>query len=122
MARALPPPQCGPGLNPGIKAIRGLSLLLVLPFALRGFCLSTLLLPFPQKPKLPKSNSISNAQICLNELLRTRKCFVGKQITKKNVNLESIEHSPPFKGVLVDFPICFCYSCISLLKWYYVDG
>ena len=99
MARALPFPQCGPGLNPGIKAIRGLSLLLVLPFALRGFCLSTLLLPFPQKPKLPKSNSISNAQICLNELLRTRKCFVGKQITKKNVNLESIEHSLPLKGV-----------------------
>ena len=99
MARALPSPQCGPGLNPGIEAIRGLSLLLVLPFALRGFCLSTLLLPFPQKPKLPKSNSISNAQIYLNELLRTRKCFVGKQITKKNVNLESIEHSPPLKGV-----------------------
>ena len=100
MARALPFPQCDPGLNPGIKAIRGLSLLLVLPFALRGFCLSTLLLPFPQKPKLSKSNSISNAQICLSEFLRTRKCFVGKQITKnKYVNLESIEHPPPLKGV-----------------------
>ena len=85
MAGALPSPQCGPGLNPGIEAIRGLSLLLVLPFALRGFCLSTLLLPFPQKPKLPKSNSISNAQICLNEFLRSRKCFVRKQITKKKM-------------------------------------
>ena len=30
-------PPCGPGLNPGVDAICGLSLLLVLSLALRGF-------------------------------------------------------------------------------------
>ena len=35
--RALASHQCGPGSNPGGDAICGLSLLLVLSFALRGF-------------------------------------------------------------------------------------
>ena len=37
VARALTSHQCGPGSNPGIDAICGLSLLLVLSFAPRGF-------------------------------------------------------------------------------------
>ena len=37
--------QCGPGSNPGIDAICGLSLLLVLSFAPRGFSPGTLVSP-----------------------------------------------------------------------------
>ena len=37
MVRALASHQCGPGSNPGIDAICGLSLLLVLSHAPRGF-------------------------------------------------------------------------------------
>ena len=50
---------CGPGSNPGVDAICGLSLLLVLSFAPRaGFSLGTPVFPSPQKPTLPNSNSI----------------------------------------------------------------
>ena len=42
---------CGPGSNPRINAICGLSLLLILSFVLRGFCLST-----PQRSTFPNSN------------------------------------------------------------------
>lgn len=34
---ALAPRQCGPGSNPGVDFICGLSLLLILSLALRGF-------------------------------------------------------------------------------------
>ena len=37
MVRALASHQCGPGSNPGVDAICGLSLLLVLSLAPRGF-------------------------------------------------------------------------------------
>ena len=37
VVRALPSNQCGPGSNPGVDAICGLSLLLVLSLAPRGF-------------------------------------------------------------------------------------
>ena len=37
VVRALTSHQCGPGSNPGVDAICGLSLLLVLPLAPRGF-------------------------------------------------------------------------------------
>ena len=37
MMRALASLQCGPGSNPGVDAICGLSLLLVLSLAARGF-------------------------------------------------------------------------------------
>ena len=50
MVRALASHQCGPGSNPGIDAMCGLSLLLVLSFALRGFSPGTPALPSPQKP------------------------------------------------------------------------
>ena len=67
VVRALPSHQCGRGSNPGVNAICGLSLLLVLSFAPRGFSLSTPVFPSPQKPTLPNSNSIWNARTRLNE-------------------------------------------------------
>ena len=58
VVRALASQQCGPGSNPGIGAICELSLLLVLPFAPRGFSLGTPVFPSPQNPTFPNSNSI----------------------------------------------------------------
>ena len=60
MVRALASHQCGPGSNPGVNAICGLSLLLVLSFAPRGFSLGTPVFPSPRKPTFPNSNSIRN--------------------------------------------------------------
>ena len=60
VARALASHQCDPGSNSGIDAICGLSLLLVLSLALRGFSLRTLVFPSPQKPTFPNSNSTRN--------------------------------------------------------------
>ena len=53
MVKALALHQCSPGLNPGVDAICGLSLLLVLSLAPRGFSLGTPLFSSPQKPTLP---------------------------------------------------------------------
>ena len=50
--------QCGPGSIPGLEVIYGLSLLLVLVSALRGFSPGTPVFPSPQKPTLLNSNSI----------------------------------------------------------------
>ena len=58
--RALASHQCGPGSNPGIDAICGLSLLLVFSFTPRGFSPGTLVFPSPQKPTLPNYNSTRN--------------------------------------------------------------
>ena len=60
MVRALASHQCGPGSNPSIDAMCGLSLLLVLSFALRGFSPGTPVLPSPQKPTFPNSNLTRN--------------------------------------------------------------
>ena len=49
--------QCDPGSNPDVDAICGLSLLLVLFLAPRGFSLGTLFLPSSQKTTLPVPNS-----------------------------------------------------------------
>ena len=61
--------QCGPGSNPGVDAICGLSLLLVLSLAPRGFSPGTPVFPSPQKPTFPNSNSIWNARTRLNEFI-----------------------------------------------------
>ena len=45
MVRALASHQCGPGSNPGVDAICGLSLLLVLSLAPRGFSPGTPVFP-----------------------------------------------------------------------------
>ena len=60
VVRALASHQCGPGSNPGVDAICGLSLLLVLSLAPRGFSPGTLVFPSPQKPTFPNSNSTRN--------------------------------------------------------------
>ena len=73
--------QWGPGSNPCVETIRGLSLLLVISLTPRGFSLGTPVFPSPQKPTLPNSKFILNARTRLNEFIRTPKCFVGKQIT-----------------------------------------
>ena len=59
VVRALTPHQCGPGSNPGIDAICGLSLLLVLSFALRGF-FGYSSFPLSSKTNIPNFNSIRN--------------------------------------------------------------
>ena len=69
VVRALTSHQCGPGSTPGVDAICGLSLLLVLSLAPRGFSPVIPVFPSPQKPTLPNSNSIWNP----------RRHFVGKQ-------------------------------------------
>ena len=60
MLRALASHQCGPGSNPGVDAICGLSLLLVLSLAPRGYSPGTPVFPSPQKPTFPNSNSTRN--------------------------------------------------------------
>ena len=60
VVRALASHQCGPGSNPGVDAICGLSLLLVLSLAPRGFSPGTPVFPSPQKPTFPNFNSTRN--------------------------------------------------------------
>ena len=79
VVRALASHQCGPGSTPGVDAKCGLSMLLVLSFAPRGFSPGTLVFSSPQIPTLPNSNSIWNARTRLNEVIGTPKCFVGKK-------------------------------------------
>ena len=58
VVRALASPQCGLGSIPGFGVICGLSLLLVLVLAPRGFSPGTPVFPSPQKPTLLNFNSI----------------------------------------------------------------
>ena len=69
MVRALAFHQCGLGSIPGLDVIYGLSLLLVLFSAPRGFSLGTPVFPPPQKPAFLNSNSIRNAQHLIHEPL-----------------------------------------------------
>ena len=62
VVRALAFHQCGPGSIPGLDVICGLSLLLVLFSAPRGFSPGTPVFPSPQKPTFLNSNSIRNAR------------------------------------------------------------
>ena len=65
--RALASHQCGAGLFPGVDAICGLSLVLVLILAPKGFSPSTQVLSSPEKQTLPNFNSIWNARKHINE-------------------------------------------------------
>ena len=56
MERALASHQCGQGLSPRMDATYGLSLLLVLLSAVRGFSAGTSVLPAPQIPTYHKFN------------------------------------------------------------------
>ena len=58
MVRALASHQCGPGSIPGLGVICGLSLLLGLVLAPRGFSPDTPVIRSPQKPTFPDSSSI----------------------------------------------------------------
>ena len=58
MVSTLASHQCGLGSIPGIGVICGLSLLLVLVLALRGFSPGTPVFPSPQKSTFLNSNSI----------------------------------------------------------------
>ena len=69
VARALASYQCVPGSSPGPSAICGLSLLLVLFSALRGFSPGPSVFPSPQKPTFPHSNLIWNCQALYHEPL-----------------------------------------------------
>ena len=60
VVRALASHQRGPGSTPGVDAICGLSLVLVLSFAPRGFSPGTPVFPSPQKLTFSKSNSTRN--------------------------------------------------------------
>ena len=60
VVRAFTSHQCGLGSTPGIDAICGLRLLLVLSLAPRGFSAGTPVFPSPQKPTSPKSNLTRN--------------------------------------------------------------
>ena len=60
VVRALPSHQCGPGSIPWSDAICGLSLLLVLSLAPRGFSPGNPVFPSPQKLTFPDSNSTRN--------------------------------------------------------------
>ena len=60
MVRALRSHLCGPGSVPRSYAICGLSLLLVLSLAPRGFSPGTPVFPSPQKPTFSNSNSTRN--------------------------------------------------------------
>ena len=62
MVRALASHRYGPSLNPGVDAMCGLSLLLILSLGPRGFCPGTPVFPSPKKPTLPNSNLIWNAR------------------------------------------------------------
>ena len=64
VVRALASHRCGSGSILELNAICGLSLLLVLFSAPRGFSLGTPVFPSPQKPTFPNSNSI---QISVDE-------------------------------------------------------
>ena len=69
MVRALASHQCVPGSIPGPGVICGLSLLLVLFSAPRGFSPGPPVFPSPQKPTFPNSNSIWNCQALYHEPL-----------------------------------------------------
>ena len=104
VVRALASHQCSPGSTPGVNAICGLSLLLVLSLALRGFSLGTSVFPFPQKLTLPNSNSIWNAWTRLNEFIWTPMCFVGKQAIYNLIFFIFNSYSPSLSGLWVNSP------------------
>ena len=79
--RALASHRCGAGLFPGVDAICGLSLLLVLILAPKGFSPGTQVLSCPEKPTLSNFNSIWNAWKHLNEF--SLSCRVGKQTNNR---------------------------------------
>ena len=82
VVRALVSHQCCPGSTPDVDAIFGLSLLLVLSLAPRGFSPGSPVFPSPQKLTLPNSNSIWNARTRFSEFTELLcASWVNKQFT-----------------------------------------
>ena len=73
--------QCGLDSIPGCGVICGLSLLLVLYSAARGFSPGTPVFPLLKSQHFQIPIRSWNAQTFLNEFLRTPRCSVGKQVT-----------------------------------------
>ena len=96
MARAFASHQCNLGSNPGVNTICGLSLLLVLSVAPRGF---SPVFPSPQKPTFPNSSSTRN-QVHEEPLLKWM-CYL---------HLKSLLiHIPLMQHVVCDF--VYIYHC-----------
>ena len=80
VVRALASHQCGLGSNPDVDAICGLSLLLVLSLASRGFSADTPdTLLKNQHFQIPIRSGTQGHVSTISS--RTLKCFAGKQIT-----------------------------------------
>ena len=79
VVRALASHQCGPGSIPGLGVICGLSLLLVLVLAPRGFSPGTPVFPSPQKTTFPNSNSIWNPRATGLSVVRLLSVTLVKQ-------------------------------------------
>ena len=83
MVRALSSHHCGPGSNPGVDAICGLSLLLVLFFAPRGFSPGAQVFPSLQKPSFSNSDSTRNQvdeePLCVDVLFLNRYLFIYRK-------------------------------------------
>ena len=125
MVRALASHQCGLGSSPGIDAICGLSLLLVLSFASGGFSSGTPVFPSPQKSTLPNSNSTWNARTRFNnhpglfkEFLRTLKCSV---VNENNYNLHFQSGPRPllFAYFIKNVSLSMLYFTFQLLSLKY---
>ena len=90
VVRALASHQCSPGSTPGPGAICGLSLLLVLVLAPRGFSPGTPVFPSPQKPTHPNSNSILEVSFAqssepgAHDTSVKQKNSMKKRLAKKN--------------------------------------
>ena len=99
VVRALASHQCGPGSNPGVDAICGLSLLLVLSFAPRGFSPGTPVFPSPQKPTFSNYNS-----------------------TRNQVDEEPLCGFAAFKSLVILFIYYLCNVTKFLLYLHYLTG
>ena len=97
--RALASQKCGPGSNPSVDALHGSEFVVgSLPCSQRysGFPLSS------QKPTLQSKFQFDlEWRTRLNEFIRTRWCFVGKQITIYNLQSFRPFHHLPQKAMML---------------------
>ena len=116
--RALASQQCGPGSNPGVDALRWSEFDVgSLPCSERffigysGFPLS------PQEPTLQSKFQFHlEWRTRLNEFIRTRWCFVGKQITIYNLqSFRPFQHLPQKAMMLTDQNYTLPLTCNILL-------
>ena len=97
---------CSWGSKPGINALCGLSLLLALSFAQRGFFLQVFWFSHSQNPTFPNSNLILIARTHLNKFLRSPKCFV--------VNRSQFFFSEWFVTPSLSHPLPWCAAHIMI--------